>query len=121
MNNEPTERDLEVLAVQLGRTARDVHAVAYRCPCGNPAVIETPPRLSDGTPFPTFYYATCPNLTSEISTLENSELMEDITLLMMITSLQGALLESMFQKLVESLLVECQIELNVYTHLLLIH
>lgn len=78
MNNEPTERDLEVLAVQLGRTARDVHSVAYRCPCGNPAVIETPPRLSDGTPFPTFYYATCPNLTSEISTLENSELMEDM-------------------------------------------
>ncbi|MFM8329152.1 MAG: DUF501 domain-containing protein [Actinomycetales bacterium] len=78
MNNEPTERDLEVLAVQLGRTARDVHSVAYRCPCGKPAVIETPPRLSDGTPFPTFYYATCPNLTSEISTLENSELMEDM-------------------------------------------
>ena len=78
MKNEPSERDLEVLAVQLGRTARDVHAIAYRCPCGNPAVIETPPRLSDGTPFPTFYYATCPNLTSEISTLENSELMEDM-------------------------------------------
>jgi hypothetical protein len=78
MKNEPSEHDLEVLAVQLGRTARDVHAIAYRCPCGNPAVIETPPRLSDGTPFPTFYYATCPNLTSEISTLENSELMEDM-------------------------------------------
>ena len=78
MKNEPSEHDLEVLAVQLGRTARDVHSIAYRCPCGNPAVIETPPRLSDGTPFPTFYYATCPNLTSEISTLENSELMEDM-------------------------------------------
>ena len=78
MKNEPTKRDLEVLAVQLGRTARDVHAVAYRCPCGNPAVIETPPRLSDGTPFPTFYYATCPNLTSEISTLENGELMSEM-------------------------------------------
>ena len=78
MNPRPTQRDSEALEIQLGRKARDVHAVAFRCPCGNPAVIETPPRLSDGTPFPTFYYATCPNLTSEISTLENGSLMEDM-------------------------------------------
>lgn len=70
--------DQEALEVQLGRPARDVHRIAYRCPCGNPAVVETPPRLSDGTPFPTFYYATCPNLTAEISTLENSSLMDEM-------------------------------------------
>ena len=40
-----------------------------------PAVVQTPPRLSDGTPFPTFYYATCPRLTGAISTLESSGLM----------------------------------------------
>jgi hypothetical protein len=55
-----------------------VHAIAYRCPCGNPAVVETPPRLSDGTPFPTFFYATCPRLTGAISTLESSGLMTDM-------------------------------------------
>ena len=78
MSQEPSASDLKAIEVQLGRTPRDVHAIAYRCPCGNPAVVETPPRLTDGTPFPTFYYATCPNLTSVISTLENSELMEDM-------------------------------------------
>ncbi|MFM9141713.1 MAG: DUF501 domain-containing protein [Actinomycetota bacterium] len=78
MSERPSDEDLIALEVQLGRKARDVHAIAYRCPCGNPAVIETPPRLSDGTPFPTFYYATCPNLTSAISTLENSPLMDEM-------------------------------------------
>lgn len=75
---KPTAADLDCIEKQLGRTPRDVHAIAYRCPCGNPAVVETPPRLSDGTPFPTFYYATCPKLTGAISTLESSGLMQDM-------------------------------------------
>lgn len=74
----PTESDLECIEEQLGRKPRDVHAIAYRCPCGQPAVVETYPRLTDGTPFPTFYYATCPKLTAEISTLESSGLMVDM-------------------------------------------
>ena len=78
MSERADESDLAALEIQLGRPARDVHAIAFRCPCGNPAVVETPPRLSDGTPFPTFFYATCPNLTSRISTLENSELMDEM-------------------------------------------
>lgn len=78
MSEAPSASDLKAIEVQLGRTPRDVHAIAYRCPCGNPAVVETPPRLTDGTPFPTFYYATCPNLTSAISTLENSDLMAEM-------------------------------------------
>ena len=71
----PTDADLAVIENQLGRTPRDVHAIAYRCPCGKPAVVETPPRLSDGEPFPTFYYATCPRLTAAISTLETTGMM----------------------------------------------
>ena len=63
MSEQASENDLKAIEIQLGRSPRDVNAVAYRCPCGNPAVVETKPRLSDGTPFPTFYYATCPNLT----------------------------------------------------------
>jgi hypothetical protein len=75
---EVTQPDLDCIETQLGRTPRDVHAIAYRCPCGKPAVVETPPRLEDGTPFPTFYYATCPRLTAVISTLETTGLMGEM-------------------------------------------
>ena len=74
MNPVPQE-DLDCIERQLGRTPRDVHGIAYRCPCGKPAVVETEPRLADGTPFPTFYYATCPRLTGAISTLESTGMM----------------------------------------------
>ena len=70
--------DLDCIEFQLGRTPRDVHAIGFRCACSKPAVVQTPPRLSDGTPFPTFYYATCPRLTGAISTLESSGLMAEI-------------------------------------------
>jgi hypothetical protein len=73
-----TEQDLEIMAAQLQRTPRDVYGVGHRCPCGSVDVVETPPRLADGTPFPTFYYATCPKLTAAISTLESSGLMTDM-------------------------------------------
>ena len=72
---QASEKDLEIIEAQLGRTPRDVLAIAHRCPCGSPDVVQTPPRLADGTPFPTFYYATCPRLTGAISTLESSGLM----------------------------------------------
>ena len=78
MNTKPTQADLDEIKIQLGRTPRDVHEIAYRCPCGKPAVVATPPRLSDGTPFPTFYYATCPRLTGAISTLETTGMMKDM-------------------------------------------
>ena len=74
-DKQVTAKDLTCIETQLGRTPRDVHAIAYRCPCGNAAVVETPPRLSHGEPFPTFFYATCPRLTAAISTLESTGLM----------------------------------------------
>ena len=70
--------DLDCIEFQLGRTPRDVHAIGFRCACSKPAVVQTPPRLSDGTPFPNFYYATCPRLTGAISTLESSGLMAEM-------------------------------------------
>lgn len=79
MSESISESDINSIEIQLGRKPRDLNRIAYRCPCGNPAVVETLPRLSDGTPFPTFYYATCPSLTSAISTLENSQLMQEMT------------------------------------------
>ncbi len=42
-------------------------------------MIQTSPRLEDGTPFPTLYYLTCPRLTSLTSTLEASGLMKEMT------------------------------------------
>ncbi len=75
---EVSRQDLEAIENQLGRTPRDVHAIAYRCPCGKPGVVETNPRLTDGTPFPTFFYATCTRLTAAISTLETTGLMGDM-------------------------------------------
>ena len=54
---------------QLGREARGVVEVAHRCPCGEPDVVRTEPRLPDGTPFPTSFYATCPRLTGALSTV----------------------------------------------------
>jgi hypothetical protein len=39
----------------------------------------TVPRLPDGTPFPTTFYATCPRLTGAISTLESQGVMKEMT------------------------------------------
>ena len=71
----PAEADVAAVSAQLGRPARDVLAVASRCGCGLPQVVSTAPRLADGTPFPTFYYLTCPTLNSAISTLESEGVM----------------------------------------------
>jgi hypothetical protein len=53
--------------------------VAHRCPCGQPDVVETAPRLDDGTPFPTTYYLTCPRATGAVSTLESQGMMREMT------------------------------------------
>jgi hypothetical protein len=71
--------DRQIVAAQLGRPPRAIRAVAHRCPCGNPDVIETSPRLADGTPFPTLFYLTCPRAASMIGTLEASGLMSRMT------------------------------------------
>ncbi|QHF25111.1 DUF501 domain-containing protein [Rathayibacter sp. VKM Ac-2804] len=71
----PTEHDIAVVSAQLGRPARDVVGISARCVCGNPTVVSTSPRLSDGTPFPTFYYLTHPAATAAISQLEATQVM----------------------------------------------
>jgi hypothetical protein len=71
-----TERDLQVLAEQLGRVPRGVVEIAARCVCGRPLVVRTAPRLDDGTPFPTSYYLTCPPAVRAASTLEAEHVME---------------------------------------------
>jgi hypothetical protein len=74
-----SEADRAAIEAQLGRTPRGLRAVAHRCPCGLPDVVETAPRLEDGTPFPTFYYLTCPRAASLIGTLEADGMMKEQT------------------------------------------
>jgi len=71
--------DVATVTEQLGRQARGIVEVAHRCPCGNPDVVRTSPRLPDGTPFPTSYYLTCPRATGAVSTLESAGLMREMT------------------------------------------
>ena len=69
--------DEAVVERQLGRAPRGLRAVAHRCPCGLPDVVETAPRLPDGTPFPTLYYLTCPRAVAECSRLESALVMKE--------------------------------------------
>ena len=71
------EEDRAIVARQLGRPPRALAAVAHRCPCGQPDVVETSPRLEDGTPFPTLYYLTCPRASAAASRLESAGRMRE--------------------------------------------
>ncbi|MEZ0490961.1 DUF501 domain-containing protein [Kineococcus sp. TBRC 1896] len=80
MSSTPaTQADLDSIAGRLGRVPRGVVAIAHRCSCGRPDVVETAPRLPDGTPFPTTYYLVDPIAAGAISTLEASGLMREMT------------------------------------------
>ena len=75
---QQTPADVAAVAAQLGREPRAIHEIGHRCPCGNPDVVTTLPRLPNGTPFPTTYYLTCPRAASRIGTLEGSGLMKEM-------------------------------------------
>jgi uncharacterized protein len=74
-----SDSDLVIVAAQLGRPPRGTRAVAHRCPCGLPDVVETVPRLADGTPFPTLYYLTCPRAVAAVSALESAGAMREMS------------------------------------------
>jgi hypothetical protein len=73
------DEDRAAVEAQLGRPPRGLRAVAHRCSCGLPDVVETDPVLEDGTPFPTLYYLTCPRAASAVGRLEASGLMNEMT------------------------------------------
>jgi uncharacterized protein len=73
-----TSADEVAVRAQLQRSPRGIIGVAYRCPCGKPAVVVTRPRLPDGTPFPTTYYLTCPRAVAACSSLESQGLMAEM-------------------------------------------
>jgi hypothetical protein len=70
--------DVEAVAAQLGRAPRAARAVAHRCPCGRPDVVESAPRLPDGTPFPTLFYLTCRRAVAAVGALESTGLMRQM-------------------------------------------
>jgi hypothetical protein len=74
----PDPADVDAVRRQLGRSPRGLRAVAHRCSCGDPDVVETEPRLPDGTPFPTVYYLTCPRVAGLIGTLEAGGVMREM-------------------------------------------
>jgi hypothetical protein len=74
----PSEQDHASVKAQLGREPRGRWRVARRCACGKPQVLETFPRLDDGTPFPTLYWLSCRKLSSQVGGLESSGWMADL-------------------------------------------
>jgi uncharacterized protein len=74
----PRPGDVAAVTRQLGRAPRGLRGIAHRCPCGLPDVIETAPRLPDGTPFPTLYYLTCVRASAAASRLEAGGMMREM-------------------------------------------
>lgn len=96
----PTDDDIRIVSLQLGRPARDVIGISARCVCGQPTVVSTRPRLGDGTPFPTLYYLCHPAATAAVSTLEANGVMTELAEL-----LEGEMLEA-YQAAHESFLAD---------------
>jgi hypothetical protein len=76
---EHSDEDRAVVEAQLGRPVRGRWAVAARCHLGVPMVIESYPRLDDGSPFPTLFWLTCPVLVRRVSGLEATGRMAELT------------------------------------------
>jgi hypothetical protein len=74
-----SEADRAALVRELGRPPRGVLAVRYRCDHQVPAVLQTAPRLPDGTPFPTLYYLCCSAINAAVSRMESAGLMREMT------------------------------------------
>ncbi len=74
-----SDEDATLVRSQLGRPPRGRWAVARRCHLGIAMVIESHPRLDDGSPFPTLFWLTCPLLVKRASKLEAAGFMRELT------------------------------------------
>ncbi len=63
--------DRSVVEIQIGRPPRSKVVVSARCHLGLPVVIDVPPILDDGTPFPTTHWLTCPLAVLRVSRIES--------------------------------------------------
>lgn len=64
--------DREVVEAQIGRPLRAESRVETRCHLGLPVVVEVPPLLDDGTPFPTRHWLSCPLAVFRVGRLEGA-------------------------------------------------
>lgn len=64
--------DRAVIEIQVGRPLRAGSTVVARCHLGLPVVVQVPPLLDDGTPFPTLFWLTCPLASTRIGRIESS-------------------------------------------------
>lgn len=64
--------DRSVVELQIGRPPRSAVVVGVRCHFGLPVVIDVPPILDDGTPFPTTHWLTCPLAMLRLSRIESA-------------------------------------------------
>src|SRR4051794_17453408 len=77
MDDPVTPEVRAIVARQLRRPPRAMIGVAHRCPCGQPDVVETAPRLEDGTPFPPLSSLPCPRASAAASRLESTGRMRE--------------------------------------------
>ena len=78
-SEEASAGDRARVEAQVGRPLRGSWRVVRRCHLDVPMVIETHPRLEDGTPFPTLFWLTCPLLVKRASHLEAEGFMSTLT------------------------------------------
>ena len=73
-----TNRNKQIVEIQLGRKLRSEVKVTTTCHFNLPVVIKVPPNLDDGTPFPTTYWLSCPMYTKKIGSLESKGLIKEL-------------------------------------------
>ena len=71
MSEELRAGDLDAVREQLGREPTVPFSVIARCSDGHPLVIRNRPLDTDGHPFPTIYWLTCPAAVKAVSRLES--------------------------------------------------
>jgi uncharacterized protein len=67
----PSQSEAALVAAQLGRVPRAPWRVASRCCWGYPTAVVSPSRLSDGAPFPSYAWLTCPWLAQRAAAAES--------------------------------------------------
>jgi hypothetical protein len=70
-DHDDDDDDLSIVTRQLGRPPAGPFEVVVRSSDGQPAVIANAPFLADGTPMPTRYWLTDPDLRDAVSRLES--------------------------------------------------
>jgi len=72
------DKDKQIVELQIGRKLRSESKIISKCHLNLPTVIEVPPHLDDGSPFPTTFWLTCPMYNKKIGSLESHGMIKDL-------------------------------------------